>query len=167
MHKTEICKFQKKVRNLHSKIKVPLVVFTRIDTIKTETPILLLILTKKAIVSKITKGISILNNIGILGLRNRLAPSGSILPNSFIHFIDIFFIQYLASVSFSSLYSDKIVPSLLISFSSIILSSFFFLQALHKIYGENINIKKILKLLMTELHQFLYGLDLLFLDMFH
>ena len=82
------------------------------------------------------KGRNILKNKGIFGLRKRLAPSGSIRPNSFSHFIDIQLMQYLGSDPFSSLVvlaSDEIVGSLLISFSSIILSPFFFLKALHKI----------------------------------
>ena len=55
-------------------------------------------LANKAKVNKIAKGIKILKNIGTLGLRNKLAPEGSILPNSLIQLILILSIQYLASI---------------------------------------------------------------------
>ena len=43
---------------------------------------------------KIEKGINIFQNRGIFGWRKRLAPAGSILPNSFINEIEIFWKQY-------------------------------------------------------------------------
>ena len=58
-------------------------------------------LANKAKVNKIAKGIKILKNIGTLGLRNKLAPEGSVLPNSFIHFILILSKQYLVSIGCS------------------------------------------------------------------
>ena len=51
--------------------------------------------------NKIAKGIKILKNIGTLGLRNKLAPEGSVLPNSLIHLILILLKQYLVSIGSS------------------------------------------------------------------
>ena len=42
-------------------------------------------LINKAIVEIIPKGIKILQNIDIFGFKNKLAPAGSVLPNSLIH----------------------------------------------------------------------------------
>ena len=58
-------------------------------------------LTNKATVNKIAKGINILKNNGTLGLRNKLAPEGSVLPNSLIHLILILSKQYLVSIGSS------------------------------------------------------------------
>ena len=56
-------------------------------------------LINKDMVNKIAKGIKILQNNGIFGLRKRLAPAGSVLPNSFIYCTEIPGKQYLASIS--------------------------------------------------------------------
>ena len=88
----------------------------------------LLELTNRAIVNKIAKGIKILKNIGTLGLRNKLAPEESILPNSLIQLILILSIQYLASIG-----SPPFIPfnSEMFSCSKrfILFSDFPFLQA--------------------------------------
>ena len=93
--------------------------------------------------SKITNGRNILQNIEILGSRNKLAPSGSILPNSFSHLIFIFSIQYFA-LSLDSLIFSKSDSILILfsSFSSKIFSFFLFWQAFPKIYGRNMSKRK-------------------------
>ena len=69
----------------------------------------LLELANKANVKKVAKGIKILKNIGTLGLRNKLAPEGSVLPNSFIQLILMLISFFLPTSILSHKRREKIL----------------------------------------------------------